>query len=238
MAGIDDKVLIVIPTFKEYENLKVIIPELLIHLPGTHILIVDDYSDDGTFQLISSLQQIYGQAIQIISRKDEPSYAKSLIEGIKLGIKNEYTTIIQMDADGSHAPKDVNNLLQANGEVVIGSRYLRNSKVIDVPWKRRTYSILGNLYISMLWKSKLRDKTNGFRLYRTQALENLSDFNVTSLGFAVQIQTLNMLRKDRRIQIKEVPIEFEYRQIGESKFDLNKLLEALLASTNKRKKVN
>lgn len=238
MAGIDDKVLIVIPTFEEHENLKVIIPELFIHLPGTHILIVDDNSDDGTFQLISSLQQIYGRTIGIISRKEDPSYAKSLLEGIKLGIKNGYTTIIQMDADGSHAPKDVKNLLRANGEVVIGSRYLRNSKVIDVPWKRRTYSILGNLYISMIWKSKLRDKTNGFRLYRTHALENLRDFNVTSLGFAVQIQTLNMLRKDRRIQIKEVPIEFEYRQIGESKFDLNKLLEALLASTNKRKKVN
>ena len=234
MAGLVDRILIVIPTFRECENLKIIVPELFEQVPGTHILIVDDNSDDGTTQLISDFQGVHDRAIKMISRSNDPSYAKSLLEGLNSGIQNGYSTIIQMDADRSHAPKDVVRMLNANGDVVIGSRYLRNSKVRDVPWKRRLYSILGNLYISILWKSTLRDKTNGFRLYRGHALENLPKFNVTSLGFAVQIQTLNMLRKDKRILIKEIPIEFASRQLGESKFDLHKLFEAICATTSRR----
>jgi len=234
MAVLKEKSLIVIPTFRECENLKVIVPELFELVPGTHILIVDDNSHDGTTELISDFQGVYGLAINVISRPNDPSYAKSVLEGLNSGIQNGYSAIIQMDADGSHAPKDVVRMLNTNGDVIIGSRYLRNSKVRDVPWKRRLYSILGNLYISILWKSTLRDKTNGFRLFRCHALENLPKFNVTSLGFAVQIQTLNMLRKDERIVIKEIPIEFAYRQIGESKFDLHKLVEAIFATTSRR----
>jgi dolichol-phosphate mannosyltransferase len=234
MEIIVDRVLIVIPTFKEYENLKVIIPELFIQVPGTHVLIVDDMSHDGTAHLMHEFQATFGKKIHFISRLNNPSYAKSLLEGIMFGIQNGYTTIIQMDADGSHAPKDIPRMLKINGDVIIGSRYLRNSNVRGVPWKRQMYSILGNVYISILWRSLLRDKTNGLRLFRASALEILSNFNGSSLGFAVQIQTLNMLRKDKKIQIVEIPIEFVYRQIGDSKFDLKKLFEAMIATTSRR----
>jgi dolichol-phosphate mannosyltransferase len=227
-------VLVVIPTFKECDNLRVIVPELLDRVQGIHILIVDDISHDGTAELILELQKTFGQAVSLISRQNDPSYAKSLLQGLKLGIAKGYSTLVQMDADGSHAPKDLIKLLSAEGDVVIGSRYLRNSNVINVPILRQIYSIAGNAYISLIWKSRLRDKTNGFRLFRSQALDILADFNVSSLGFAVQIQTLRSLCKDRKIQITEVPVDFVFRQIGNSKFDMKKLFEALIIATKSK----
>lgn len=227
-------VLVIIPTFKECDNLRVIVPELLDRVQGIHILIVDDISHDGTAELILELQKTFGQAVSLISRQNDPSYAKSLLQGLKLGIAKGYSTLVQMDADGSHAPKDLIKLLSAEGDVVIGSRYLRNSNVINVPILRQIYSIAGNAYISLIWKSRLRDKTNGFRLFRSQALDILADFNVSSLGFAVQIQTLRSLCKDRKIQITEVPVDFVFRQIGNSKFDMKKLFEALIIATKSK----
>jgi dolichol-phosphate mannosyltransferase len=227
-------VLVVIPTFKECENLRVLVPEILYQVQGIHILIVDDTSHDGTTELISEFQKTFGQTISLISRQYDPSYAKSLLQGIKFGIANGYSTIIQMDADGSHAPKDLIRLLSAEGDVVIGSRYMKNSKVINVPFLRQIYSIAGNAYISAIWKSQIRDKTNGFRLYRSHALNILADLHVSSLGFAVQIQTLKSLCKDRKIQVTEIPIDFVFRQIGKSKFDMKKLLEALVIATKSK----
>ena len=93
------------------------------------------------------------------------------------------------------------------------------------------YSIFGNVYISIVWRSSIRDKTNGFRLFRSEALEVLSGFNVSTLGFAVKIQTLNYLRKQKKMRTKEVPIEFVFRQVGVSKFDLKKLIEAMRVTT-------
>jgi len=227
-------VLVIIPTFKECDNLRVIVPELLDRVQGIHILIVDDISHDGTAELILELQKTFGQAVSLISRQNDPSYAKSLLQGLKLGIAKGYSTLVQMDADGSHAPKDLIKLLSAEGDVVIGSRYLRNSNVINVPILWQIYSIAGNAYISVIWKSRLRDKTNGFRLYRSQALNILANFNVSSLGFAVQIQTLRSLCKDRKIKITEVPVDFVFRQIGNSKFDMKKLFEALIIATKSK----
>lgn len=227
-------VLVIIPTFKECDNLRVIVPELLNQVQGVHILIVDDISHDGTTELVLELQKTFGQAVSLISRQNDPSYAKSLLQGLKLGIVKGYSTLVQMDADGSHAPKDIIKLLSAEGDVVIGSRYLRNSNVINVPILRQIYSIAGNAYISVIWKSRLRDKTNGFRLYRSQALNILANFNVSSLGFAVQIQTLRSLCKDRKIKITEVPVDFVFRQIGNSKFDMKKLFEALIIATKSK----
>lgn len=224
-------ILVVIPTYKECENLRELVPTLLNQVKGIHILVVDDFSQDGTEELIDELQKAFGQAVRLISRLDDPSYAKSLLEGIKFGIESGYSTLIQMDADGSHAPKDIIKLMSAEGDVIIGSRYLPDSSVVNVPLSRQFFSIFGNLYISIIWKSRLRDKTNGFRLFRSHALDILADFNVTSSGFAVQIQTLKSLCKDKRIQITEVPVEFIFRQIGSSKFDMKKLFEALVIAT-------
>jgi glycosyltransferase involved in cell wall biosynthesis len=234
MDKLMDRVLVVIPTYKEYENLKVIIPEVFNQIKGLHVLIVDDISHDGTTELFNELKLVYGKSLHFISRRNEPSYAKSLLAGIRYGIENGYSAIIQMDADGSHAPKDIIKLLDTPGDVVIGSRYLKNSKVLNVPWRRQMYSIFGNVYISIVWRSSIRDKTNGFRLFRSEALEVLSGFNVSTLGFAVQIQTLNYLREHKRIRTKEVPIEFAFRQVGVSKFDFKKLIEAMRVTTLSR----
>jgi dolichol-phosphate mannosyltransferase len=150
-----------------------------------------------------------------------------LLVGLKLGYKEKFDFVIQMDSDGSHSPRDIPKLISCEGDLVIGSRYFKNSTVLNVPVFRQLYSILGNIYISILWKTSIRDKTNGFRLFRKKSLELISNLNVVNEGFAVQIEVLNVLRKSKKIEIREVPVEFIFRKVGTSKFDFKKLIEAL-----------
>jgi len=224
--------LVLIPTFKEAENLKILIPQIMGISPNLDVLIVDDDSQDGTPILIKKLQLDYGKRIQLLTRKNNPSYADSFLEGIKFAIANGYECVIQMDADGSHPPMGILGLLNASGDLVIGSRYIKGSQVNLVPWKRRFYSIAGNIYISIRWRTSLRDKTNGFRLFRVKALNLLSNFETTTKGFAIQIEILNFIAKHDSITITEIPTTFNFRVIGNSKFKLKTLLEAFRSTNN------
>jgi dolichol-phosphate mannosyltransferase len=111
--------LVLIPTFKEAENLKILIPQIMDISPNLDVLIVDDDSQDGTPILIKKLQLDYGKRIQLLTRKNNPSYADSFLEGIKFAIANGYECVIQMDADGSHPPMGILGLLNASGDLVI-----------------------------------------------------------------------------------------------------------------------
>ena len=213
------------------ENLKNLIPKIMKMNSSIHVLVIDDYSDDLTDELMENLQTNYPSRIHYICRKSNPSYAESLCEGFKFANQNKYQKVIQMDADGSHAIMDLNRLLESNSHVTIGSRYIRGSKVINVPIRRQVISILGNIYISMIWGSLIRDKTNGFRSFDYQAISRLSDFRSKSKGFAVQVEVLYFLVKKLDLSVNEIPVTFEYRNLGESKFNLGKLFEAFKIAT-------
>jgi dolichol-phosphate mannosyltransferase len=231
MVSIDEwilmKYLVVLPTYKEFENLQILIPQLMALDSCLHVLIVDDNSNDGTENFVYSQKVNYGERLNLIVRTVDQSYAKSLLVGLKLGHKEKFDFVIQMDSDGSHSPRDIPKLISCEGDLIIGSRYFKNSTVLNVPVFRQLYSILGNIYISILWQTSIRDKTNGFRLFRKKSLELISNLNVVNEGFAVQIEVLNTLRRSKKIEIKEVPIEFVFREVGTSKFDFKKLIEAL-----------
>ena len=225
------KFLVIIPSYKEMENLKIQIPAILNKFTNSHVLIVDDFSGDATNLLMIDLIDNYPNRIDYICRRDNPSYALSLLLGFEFSRKNHFERVIQMDADGSHSIHDIRNLLEASGDVVIGSRYKQNSEIIQFPITRLLYSILGNLYISLLWKTRIRDKTNGFRCFNPAAIEKILEHPYKSRGFSIQIEVLRNLINLRDLQIVEVPTVFRYRLVGESKFDLKKLLEALVLAT-------
>jgi dolichol-phosphate mannosyltransferase len=225
------KFLVIIPSYKEMENLKIQIPAILKNFTNSHVLIVDDFSGDATNLLMNDLMDVYPNRIDYICRRENPSYASSLLLGFEFSRKNHFERVIQMDADGSHSIHDIRNLLETSGDVVIGSRYKQNSEIKQFPITRLLYSILGNIYISLLWKTKIRDKTNGFRCFNSEAIEKILEHQYKSQGFSIQIEVLRNLINLRDLQIIEVPTVFRYRVVGESKFDLKKLLEALLLAT-------
>ena len=223
--------LIIIPCFKEMENLKTLIPNLIKTYSNSHVLVIDDFSDDSTDKLMEKFQTDYPDRIYYICRKSNPSYAESLCEGFKFANENKFQKVVQMDADGSHSVKDINLLIQAKTNLAIGSRYCSKSKVIGVPFTRQTISIIGNLYISLIWRTSIRDKTNGFRCFDEWSLSNLADFKSKSKGFAIQIEVMNHLVQKNILNVTEIPIIFRFRNIGESKFDSGKLFEALRIAT-------
>ena len=226
------KTLVIIPTYKEVENLRILIPQILVISSNLHVLVIDDDSQDGTPKLIEKFKLEYGQRVQLLSRMATPSYAASLLEGVRFGISAGYECLVQMDADGSHAPSGILDLMNTPGDVVLGSRYVKDAKVKSVPFMRRIYSIAGNIYISIRWKSRLRDKTNGFRLFRSKALSSLANFETTTTGFAIQIEIIKFLENQKTIVIIEIPTIFIFREIGSSKFNLMKLLEAFHSTNN------
>ena len=224
--------LVIIPCFKEMENLRVLIPKLMETYTDSDLLVIDDNSNDQTEALMDAYARSYTNRIYYICRKSDPSYAESLCEGFKFAYENNYQKLIQMDADGSHAVSDIKLLIQANTNIAIGSRYKTNSRIINVPIIRQIISIVGNVYISLLWRTLIRDKTNGFRCYDQLAILKLSDFKTNSKGFAVQIEVLHhLLATKEKLKISEIPISFQFRNLGESKFNVDKLLEALKTAT-------
>ena len=153
------------------------------------------------------------------------------MQGLKFSSKQNYEKTIQMDCDGSHAVADISRLLESSANLTIGSRYRHQSKVIDVPITRQFISIMSNIYISLLWRTKIRDKTNGFRCFDKETVNRLVGLVTISNGFAIQIEVLRNLLQIDELTITEVPVTFRYRMLGNSKFNLNKFVEALRVAT-------
>lgn len=213
-------------------NLQKLVPHIIDTYPDSHVLVVDDYSKDLTDYVMDRLAKKYPSRITYLCRKTNPSYAASLIEGFNFAAGKNFDKIVQMDADGSHSVSDIKQLVASNANITIGSRYKHGSKVVHVPVLRQAVSIVGNVYISILWRTTIRDKTNGFRSFDQPTISKILEFRKSSEGFAVQIELLHYLMQFSDILISEVPITFEFRTIGESKFDLGKLLEAFRIATN------
>lgn len=226
------KFLVLIPCFKEMENLQKLVPHIIDTYPDSHVLVVDDYSNDLTDHVMDGLAENYPNRVFYLCRKSNPSYAASLMEGFNFAASKNFDKIVQMDADGSHSVTDIKRLVATDANIAIGSRYKYGSKVLNVPVLRQAASILGNVYTSILWRTVIRDKTNAFRCFDRIAISKILEFRNSSEGFAVQIELLHYLMQSRNIKIYEVPITFEYRTIGESKFDSGKLLEAFRVATN------
>jgi dolichol-phosphate mannosyltransferase len=237
VSGINnsDDFAIIIPTYKERDNLASLLPSLIVRYPRVTIYIIDDTSQDGTEELSTQLQSKFPDRLILESPPPPKSYGKALVLGIRRAIFDGYQTIVQMDADGSHNLFEIERLLSVDSDMVIGSRYFRNSRVLKVPFLRRCYSIVGNLYLSILWRTKVRDKTNGFRLYRQPCFHILESSKFESLGFSIQIEILRKILNHKNLVISEVPTTFEFRKIGQSKFNLRILWEAFLESTQIKK---
>lgn len=226
-----ERVLVIIPTYNELENLPIILERLLSAVPHANALVVDDGSPDGTGDLADKLAAEDGR-VHVLHRTAKEGLGAAYIAGFKWALAAEYDVIVEMDADGSHAPEQLPRLLAALGhaDLVLGSRWVPGGAVVNWPKSREILSRGGNLYTRFALGIDLHDATGGYRAYRRIVLQTIELSGIASQGYCFQVD-LAWRAVQAGFRVVEVPITFEERQRGESKMSGNIVREALLRVT-------
>ena len=228
MTGVSQpRVLVVVPTYDERENLPGVLHRLRAAVPTADVLVVDDASPDGTGALADELSAADPQ-VHVLHRPGKQGLGPAYLAGFGWGLGRGYDAFVEMDADGSHAPEQLPSLLAAlaDADVVLGSRWVSGGSVVDWPKRRELLSRGGNAYARLLLGLPVRDATGGFRVYRRQVLESIELGDVASAGYCFQVDLL--VRSWRAgFRIVEVPIRFTERVAGVSKMDRHVVSEAL-----------
>lgn len=222
-----EPVLVVIPTYDEAQTLPTILDRVRSSVPDAHVLVVDDGSPDGTAE-VAAARAVQDPAIHLLRRTAKQGLGAAYVAGFDWGIERGYEVLVEMDADGSHAPEQLPRLLAplAWADAVIGSRYVSGGSVVDWPGHRLVLSKGGNLYTRMAVRLPVHDATAGYRAYTRSALMKLGYADVESQGYCFQV---DMTRRAVRagLRVVEVPITFTERSIGQSKMSSSIVREAL-----------
>jgi dolichol-phosphate mannosyltransferase len=221
------RVLVVVPTYQERENLPLIVGRVRAAAPDAHILVVDDNSPDGTGALADSIAAD-DDHVHVLHRAHKEGLGAAYVAGFRWGLERGYGTLVEMDADGSHQPEQLPKLLDAlrTADVVLGSRWVRGGTVRNWPKSRELLSRGANSYARLMLGIPVRDATGGYRAYRARVLASFDLDDVRSQGYCFQIElALRALRRGYRVV--EAPIEFVERQHGASKMSRAIVLEAL-----------
>ncbi len=221
---------IIIPTYCEAENIEPITREIFKHLPGADILIMDDNSPDNTEKIASALCQA-NPKIKFISRQGKPrSFAQSYIDGFRIALADNADCIIQMDADFSHNPKYLPQMIEKlkDYDLIIGSRYIKDGKTENWSLVRRLISRSGSIYSQIIAGLPINDSTAGFVGWKRTALQKINLDKIHSNGYAFQIEMKFHAHKNK-LKIKEIPITFIDRKIGASKMRKKIILEAAVS---------
>jgi dolichol-phosphate mannosyltransferase len=227
-----ERVLVIIPTYNERDNIESIIARVRESSPAVHVLVVDDGSPDGTGAIVDKLAATDAQ-VHVLHRTTKSGLGAAYIAGFDWGIAQGYDVLVEMDADGSHAPEQLPDLLAAlvGADLVIGSRWVPGGRTVDWPRSRQLISRSGNLYARLALGVGVHDMTGGYRAYRRELLEQIEYQSVRSEGYCFQIDLAwRALRGGFRVA--EVPITFAERQIGDSKMSSAIVREALVRVTD------
>lgn len=219
--------LIIIPTYNERENLESIVSAIHMVVPGTHILVVDDNSPDGTGQIADAISAADSR-IHVLHRSGKQGLGKAYLAGFGWALQRDYQRIFEMDADFSHDPRYLPAMLEAaeTADMVVGSRYVVGGGTRDWGFVRRFVSRGGGLYARTILGMSVQDLTAGFICYRRETLEKLPLNEVTSNGYVFQIELKYRVHR-LGMQIAEVPIVFPDRVAGVSKMSPGIAAEAI-----------
>ncbi|MCZ6756526.1 MAG: polyprenol monophosphomannose synthase [Gemmatimonadetes bacterium] len=212
-----EKILVIIPTYHEIENLGNIVPRVVEQGPDIDVLVVDDSSPDGTGELADRLASD-DPRIHVLHRENKEGLGRAYLAGFKWALARDYQYMFEMDADFSHDPKFIPGFLRAveDADLVIGSRYKDGVNVINWPMSRLLLSYYANKYARLVTGLRLADSTSGFKCFRRPVLEALKLASVKSTGYAFQIE-MNFRASQRGFSVGEIPIVFTDRVAGESK---------------------
>ncbi|AKQ65262.1 Dolichol-phosphate mannosyltransferase [Myxococcus hansupus] len=220
--------LVCIPTYNERENIEAIVQAVLAADPRVDILIVDDNSPDGTGQLADGLAQADSR-VRVLHREKKEGLGRAYLAAFRWALAEQYTYILEMDADFSHDPRYLSGILdaaEAGADLVLGSRYVTGGGTVNWGVGRQIISRGGSLYARSILGVGIQDLTGGFKCFHRRVLEAIDLDAVKSTGYAFQIElTYRTLRKG--FTVREVPIVFEDRRVGHSKMSKKIFAEAL-----------
>ena len=221
------KILTIIPTYNEAGNVELITARVRAAVPEAHILIADDNSPDGTGTIADTLAAA-DDLINVLHRLGKEGLGAAYLAGFTWGMENGFDVLIEMDADGSHAPEQLPLLLDAlrNADLVLGSRWVPGGSVTNWPKSREFLSRGGNWYTRKALVLPLMDATGGYRAYRTTTLKKIDLDGVGSAGYIFQVDLAYRVIQ-AGMRVVEVPISFSEREIGDSKMSQSIVTEAL-----------
>jgi dolichol-phosphate mannosyltransferase len=222
--------LVIIPTYKEKENIKSIIIAILALEKDFDILVIDDNSPDGTADIVKDLMKEFKDQLFIIEREGKLGLGTAYITGFKYAIEHKYDYVFEMDADFSHNPNDLEKLYKAcserNFDMAVGSRYASGVNVVNWPMGRVLLSYFASIYVQIVTGMDIKDSTAGFICYKKEVLETINLDKVRFVGYAFQIE-MKFTAWKFGFKITEVPIIFTNRVLGESKMSPKILNEAV-----------
>ena len=222
----------VLPTYNERENVAGLLAAVRSTIPAAEILVVDDNSPDGTASVVEEAASELGQ-IKLLRRPGKHGLGSAYRDGFAVALDEAYDAVVSMDADFSHDPAslpDLLRLLDAGADAVIGSRYVPGGDTVDWPLHRRWLSRWGNRYTSLVLGLQVRDCTSGFRAYRAEALRAIDPGSTSAEGYAFLTELVRRLVRPG-FRVMETPIVFRDRRYGESKMSGRIIAESMVLVT-------
>lgn len=225
------RILVIVPTYNEREALPLIVERIRASVPEADILVADDNSPDGTGAIADSLAASDAH-VQVMHRHGKEGLGAAYIAGFTWGLQNGYDVLVEMDADGSHQPEQLPRLLDAlrGADLVLGSRWIPGGGTENWSKGREVLSRGGNAYTRAMLGVPIHDATGGYRAFRADTLRRLDLHTVASQGYCFQVD-LAWRTLQRGMTVKEVPITFVERSVGDSKMSKAIVAEALLRVT-------
>lgn len=223
-----ERFLVVLPTYNESRNLAVIAPQILAQDPRIEVLVVDDNSPDGTGHIADRLAEVHPGRLHVLHRSGKEGLGRAYLAGFAWALRHEYARVFEMDADFSHDPKYLGDLIAAadGADLAIGSRYLRGVNVINWPMSRLLLSWFANQYVRWITGLPLTDATGGFKCFHRRVLERIPLEQVRSDGYVFQIE-MSFRAWKLGFRLVEVPIVFVDRIAGQSKMTKKVVREAV-----------
>ncbi|MFN3820922.1 MAG: polyprenol monophosphomannose synthase [bacterium] len=224
----EKKILVIIPTYNERDNIEEVIRRVLAQSPHIDVLVVDDNSPDGTAEIVENMSREEPR-IGLIRRRGKMGLGTAYLEGFRYGLQNGYHYLFEMDADLSHDPAEIPHFLKAirDAHLVIGSRYLTGVNVVNWPLSRLLLSYLASVYVRLITGLPLKDATSGFKCYRREVLETINLNNITTSGYGFQVE-MKWRTWMEGFKLKEIPIIFVDRTVGKSKMSRAIVREAII----------
>jgi dolichol-phosphate mannosyltransferase len=221
------KVLVIIPTYDERDNVVPVAHAVRKHVPDAHVLFVDDNSPDGTGNLLNELSS-KESFVYVMHRREKSGLGRAYIAGFRWALERDYDLIFEMDADFSHDPAELPNFIKAaqNADLVLGSRYVNGIRITNWPLSRLMLSKSAASYVRLITGMPVTDPTGGFKCFRRSVLEAIPFDNVISNGYCFQVEMTHMAWM-RGFKVAEVPITFVDRRSGYSKMSRDIFREAL-----------
>jgi dolichol-phosphate mannosyltransferase len=224
-----DKLLVIIPTYNEKENIAKIIAAVFSLPVKFEILVIDDGSPDGTADIVSGLMEQYPHQLHLLKRNGKLGLGTAYIAGFQWGLNRDYSHFFEMDADFSHNPKDLLRLYkacQSGGDLAVGSRYVKGGKLENWPFDRIFLSKGASFYVRLITWMPVMDPTAGFVCYTRDVLSTIDLDKIQFVGYAFQIE-MKYAARQKGFSIIEVPITFTDRIEGASKMSGGIVKEAI-----------